>query len=84
MKPVSFKCDFCNKIGSEDIIKKHEPNCPKNPNNQKEVKKNRSDKLNLIGKQFGYLTVISPFYSETDKKHSAKKILCDKSQGKIT
>lgn len=26
MKPV-FKCDYCDKMGTEDEIKKHEPEC---------------------------------------------------------
>jgi hypothetical protein len=29
MKPV-FKCDYCSKMGTEEEIKEHEPNCPDN------------------------------------------------------
>lgn len=70
MKPVTFKCDFCEKKGSEDLIKKHELICPKNPDNQAIGKKPRRDRQDLAGKTFGYLTVVSPYYNEVDKKHS--------------
>lgn len=29
MKPV-FKCDYCSKMGTEDEIREHEPNCHDN------------------------------------------------------
>ena len=49
MKPV-YKCDYCNVTGTENFVRRHESECPDNPNLRTCCTCSNCDSIEMFGK----------------------------------